>query len=466
MNRSTLAALWIVLCSFATACAAQPEEAPRPHIVMIMADDMGWADVSYHGGEIATPEIDALMKQGRRLDRFYVQPQCTPTRAALLTGKYPLRTATHYGVILPHSQWGLPLDEVTMADLLNQAGYRTTMVGKWHMGHHAEAYLPENRGFDHFFGHYLGSHDYFKHGHAGGYDQHRNRQVTREEGYATDLFAKEAVQLISTHRGDQPLFLYLSFNAPHDPWQSKPEDMAGYEHMTNLRRTYAGMMTAMDRAIGEVADALEEAGMADNTLIVFCSDNGGPHAGKATDNGPLRGGKGQTYEGGVRVPAFAVWPARIPAGSASDELLYIGDLYPTFGGLAGADLSAVEADLDGLDVRATLTDGAPSGRQELALISGPDWFWNAIYEGPWKLNRAVNTENQGQPIVKLFHLEDDPNEQVDLLEAEPEVAARLQAKLDAWIEAAEPSRFTYEDAKGEPPAVWGQFEDANPSASP
>ncbi|MEM6748862.1 MAG: arylsulfatase [Planctomycetota bacterium] len=458
MKRSFVVVLWMALCSSTVSCAADPAAAPRPHIVMIMADDMGWADVSYHGGDIATPRIDALMERGRRLDRFYVQPQCTPTRAALLTGKYPLRTAMHYGVILPHSQWGLPLGEVTLGDLLQQAGYKTAIVGKWHMGHHAEAYLPNERGFDHFFGHLLGSHDYYRHTHAGGYDQHRNRQVTREEGYATDLFAREAVQLISTHAGDKPLFLFLSFNAPHDPWQSKPEDMAGYEAMTKLRRTYAGMMTAMDRAIGEVADALEDAGMAEDTLIVFCSDNGGPFVGEATDNGPLRGGKGQTYEGGVRVPAFAVWPARIPAGSASDELLYIGDLYPTFGALAGADLGRFGDTLDGRNVVPTLAHGAPSGRDELALISGPDWFWNAVYEGPWKLNMAVNTENQGEPIFELFNLEADPNETTNRLDAEPEVASRLRAKLHAWIESAEPSPFSYGDAKGDPPAIWGQFE--------
>ncbi|MEM1165558.1 MAG: sulfatase-like hydrolase/transferase [Planctomycetota bacterium] len=449
---NTTAAACSALLLATTSATAQD----RPNIVVLMADDLGWADVSFNGGEIATPNIDALAAEGRTLDRFYVQPQCTPTRASFMTGRYPLRDAMHYGVVLPFSEWGLPLDTSTLAELLQDEGYTTAAIGKWHLGHHAPQYLPLERGFDHFFGHYLGSHNYFEHGHAGGYDQHRNGEVTYEPGYATDLFGLEAVRLIDAHDQSDPLFLYVAFNAPHDPWQSKDSDLRSYQHMDGVRQKYAGMTTAMDRAIGRITRSLEDAGMMDNTLTVFFSDNGGPWPGDVTDNGPLRGGKGNTFEGGIRVPAFAVWPAEIPAGTQEESLLYVGDLFTTFLSLAGTD--DLPTDVDGIDVTDALTGEGPSGRSTLPIISGPDWFWNAVIDWPWKIVTEINDGDRSNPHRYLFNLEHDPSETTNLADEHPEILERLSRELEYWVELAAPSSFTYGDARGTPPEIWGVFE--------
>jgi arylsulfatase A-like enzyme len=464
-----LASATLLLCSATSTSAQEASLDNPPNIVTILADDLGWADVGYNQGEIRTPHIDKLAKRGRRLDSFYVQPQCTPTRAALMTGKYPSRLGMHFGVILAYSQWGLPLQEVTLPTLLKGAGYRTAMVGKWHLGHHAQAYLPENRGFDHFYGCYLGSHDYFTHKHPrGGHDLHRNRKPAYDQGYATDLFGDEAVKIISNHDQTDPLFLYVAFNAPHDPWQAKPEDMDKYPKMQGNRRKYAGMVASMDDAIGRIVASLEDAGMTDNTLLVFCSDNGGPFAGDVTDNGPLRGGKGETYQGGVLVPALAVWPGQIPAGSVSNEMIYIGDLYPTFADIAGINLADRKDSLDGQVVTNTLIKGSPSGRRELALISGPDWFWNAVIQWPWKLNMAttgtlpqrlaLNDGGRNEPALQLFNLKDDPYEATDLSADHPERVEKMRAVLDQHISSAVPSEFSLDQTKGVSPKVWGVFE--------
>jgi arylsulfatase A-like enzyme len=306
--------LGILLCITYPAHAWAAQAAPKPHIVFFLADDLGWKDVGYHGSEIKTPNLDRLSAAGVRLEQFYVQPVCSPTRAALLTGRYPMRYGLQVGVVRPWAQYGLPLAERTLAEALRSAGYRTAIAGKWHLGHFQPAYLPTRRGFDHQYGHYNGALDYWTHVRDGGLDWHRDDKALREEGYTTQLLAKEAVRLITAHDEAKPLFLYLPFNAPHAPLQAPEEYLDRCKEIKNKqRRTYAAMVSCLDDAIGTVTAALQKKGMAKNTLLIFSSDNGGPIKQGAT-NGPLRAGKGTLYEGGVRVAAWAAWPGKLKAG--------------------------------------------------------------------------------------------------------------------------------------------------------
>ena len=321
--------------------------AARPNIVFILADDLGWKDVGYHGGSIKTPNIDKLAAEGTRLEQFYVQPVCSPTRSSLMTGRYPMRYGLQVGVVRPWANYGLPLEERTLAQGLKEAGYATAICGKWHLGHLNSQYLPTSRGFDHQYGHYNGALDYFTHIRDGGLDWHRDDQPLREEGYTTDLLADESVRLIERHDAARPLFLYVPFNAVHSPFQAPQSYIDQYRHIqAKNKRIYAAMVTSMDDAIGQIVSALDKRGIRQNTLIVFCSDNGG--VASVSDNGLLRGQKAELYQGGVRVPAVVVWPGVLKAGAVVDEPLHIVDMFPTLLKLAGSTLEQ-PLPLDGKD---------------------------------------------------------------------------------------------------------------------
>src|SRR6266567_3746720 len=212
MNQKTLCSLCCLLFISSGVFSAE-----RPNIVFLLADDLGWSDVGFHGSEIKTPNIDKLAAAGARLEAFYVQPVCSPTRAALMTGRYPMRHGLQVGVVRPWAQYGLPLEERTLPQALQEAGYFTAICGKWHLGHFQRAYLPTNRGFSHQYGHYNGALDYFTHLRDGGFDWHRDDRACRDEGYSTHLLAREALRLVREHDGKKPLFLYVPFNAPHAP---------------------------------------------------------------------------------------------------------------------------------------------------------------------------------------------------------------------------------------------------------
>ena len=271
--------------------AADVAGPPRPNVVLILADDLGWADVGWHGDEIKTPHLDTLAAAGARLEQFYVQPVCSPTRAALMTGRYPMRHGLQVGVVRPWAQYGLPLEERTLAQALKEAGYETAICGKWHLGHFQPDYLPTRRGFDHQYGHYNGALDYFTHIRDGGFDWHRDDRASRDEGYSTHLIAREAARLVAEHDPARPLFLYVPFNAVHSPHQVPESYKAPYAKLAEPRRTYAGMLAAMDEAVGQIVAAIDRKGMRPNTLFLFSSDNGGPAPGRVTSNGPLRGQK-------------------------------------------------------------------------------------------------------------------------------------------------------------------------------
>ena len=330
-----LTAVAALLTAVAPVPAAEP--AKKPNVVFILADDLGRNDCGFMGGtEIKTPQIDKLAAAGAKLDAFYVQPVCSPTRAAFMTGRYPMRHGLQVGVVRPWAQYGLPLDERTLPQALKEAGYATAICGKWHLGHFDLAYLPTQRGFDHQYGHYNGALDYFTHIRDGGFDWHRDDKVCRDEGYSTQLIAKEAVKFVEETAGKKPFFLYVPFNAVHAPHQVPDKYLAAYPKLTGERKKYAGMLAAMDEAVGQIVAAVEKAGVRGDTLFVFSSDNGGPQPGVVTDNGKFRAGKATLYEGGVRVAACVTWDGKIKAGSTVTEPLHVVDLYPTLVKLTGA----------------------------------------------------------------------------------------------------------------------------------
>ena len=467
MKKRLLLSLCFALTTFA-------EEAPRPNIVFLLADDLGRADCGFMGGkDIQTPHLDKLAKAGAILDQFYVQPVCSPTRAALMTGRYPMRHGLQVGVVRPWAQYGLPLEERTLPQALKEAGYETAIVGKWHLGTFQPAYLPLQRGFDHQYGHYNGALDYFTHIRDGGFDWHKNDQENHDEGYSTHLIAKESVRLIRERDAKKPLFLYVPFNAVHGPYQVPDDYLKPYAELKGTRQKYAGMLAAMDEAVGQIAAAIDTAGMRQNTLFVFSSDNGGPNPGQITDNGPLRAGKGTLYEGGTRVVAFATWDGVIAAGSTVKEPLHIVDWYPTLLKLGGASLEQ-KLPLDGRDAWPAITQNAASPHGFILLNTTPSN--GAIRMGDWKLVLGGNiadsedgggeTKKKGKKKnamakgenVELFNLASDPNEKTNLAASQPEKVAELRAKLAELAAQAVPPKSVPMEKGYKTPRVWGQVD--------
>ena len=411
--------------------------APRPHIVYVLADDLGWKDVGFHGSDIKTPHIDTLAKNGAQLEQFYAQPMCTPSRAALMTGRYPFRYGLQTAVIPSASKYGLDTEEWLLPQALKEAGYRTAIVGKWHLGHGDRKYWPRQRGFDYQYGPVLGEIDYFTHAAHGTTDWYRDNKLVDEEGYVTTLLGDDAVRLIGGHDPKTPLFLYLTFTAPHAPYQAPQEYLDKYTNIADpSRRAYAAMITAMDDQIGRVIEALEKRNMRDNTLIVFHSDNGGPRSAQFTgevdmskstipaDNGPYRDGKGSLYEGGTRVVALANWPGHIKAGSIVNQPIHLVDMYPTLTGLASAPIGNSKP-LDGRNVWPTIADGKASPRGEIVYNIGP--FLAAVRQGDWKLVWKTALPSQ----LELFHLAQDPAETTNLAGANPQKVAELQQRIES-----------------------------------
>jgi arylsulfatase A-like enzyme len=422
--------------------------------VIILADDLGWRDVGHHGSEIPTPNIDRLAREGVELDRFYVQPTCSPTRAGLMTGKSPRRL----GIVRPlgkNDRGGLPLEETLLPEHLRRAGYQTLMVGKWHLGNHTPDYFPQSRGFEHFYGLLSGGIGYWDHVHGGGLDWQRNGETLRETGYATRLLADESVRLLRQRDRSRPTFLYLAFNAPHLPNEAPPETIARHAAIgDSRRRVHAAMVDELDRAIGRVVDALESEGMREDTILLFASDNGGLSPGSApapfalvarvsgwlfdrphpiqalefiasnvedgaSDNRPLRGGKTRVTEGGVRVPASIGWPARL-APRRHDGFMTISDVLPTLLEAIGA-AERIPDDLDGASQWAALRGAGASAIRDY-LVTG--FEETALYRPPWKL---VTSDPP-----RLYDVYADPLEERDLAEREPERVAAMQAAVDAW----------------------------------
>ena len=406
----------------------------RPNIVIILADDLGWNDVSYHGGEIPTPNIDRIATEGVELDRFYACPVCSPTRAGLMTGRYPIRFGMQRAVCRPFLEVGVPAEEETLPEMLARAGYKHRgIVGKWHIGHAFRKHHPLNQGFSFFVGHYNGNIDYYTHHREGELDWHRGFKPNYDEGYSTDLIATESVRFIDRHAAAGPFFLYVPFNAPHTPLQVPDKWLGPFTGVANeRRRIYMAMVAAMDAGIGEILYALHRNGVEDDTLVWFASDNGGP---ALADNTPLRAGKGTVYEGGIRVAAAVRWPAGLAGnGRKVTGLVNYLDIFPTLRRIVGLGASGGPGEeLDGEDVFDLISGReAPSSRrffsyyerygdEQLALIDGD---WKLVRRGPPILGDnpadappAGHASLRREPAderVELFNLAKDPLEKRDL----------------------------------------------------
>lgn len=415
----------------------------RPNIVYIFADDLGWKDVGFHGSDIRTPNIDQLAARGARLEQFYTQSFCTQTRAAMLTGRYPLRYGLQTVVIPSNGTYGLATDEWLLPQALRAAGYETAIVGKWHLGHAKREYWPKQRGFDHQYGPLLGEIDYFTHSAHDTRDWFREEKLAQEDGYVTTLLGDEAVRLIEVHDTAKPLFLYLAFTAPHAPYQAPQEDLDKYASIADpSRRAYAAMITAMDDQIGRVLAALDQRGMRQNTVVLFQSDNGGTRSAKFTgeidmskatipcDNGPWRDGKGTLYEGGTRVVSVIDWPGHVKPGSVVDEAIHVVDMYPTLAKIAGAKPG--DKPLDGVDAWPAIAEGKPSARTEVVYNVEP--LMAGIRQGPWKLVWKTSLPAQ----VELFDLASDPGEKKNVAAEHPDLVAKLQARIDQLARESTP----------------------------
>ena len=346
----------------------RPVAAPRPNLLLIVADDLGCADVGFNGGKtIATPNLDRLAASGINLTDFRACPMCSPTRAGVLTGRWPLRFGLMRSVIPPWSTNGLPAQEKTLPELLAPAGYEQRgIIGKWHLGHARQEFLPLAHGFTRFYGHYNGAIDYFDHTREGELDWHDNERSVRQEGYSTDLLGAEAVRFIREAPAGKPWFLYLPFNAPHGPFQAKAADLKKYEQLkVPDRRAYAAMVDCLDQAIGRVLAAAEAQPGAKNTLVLFFSDNGGiPRAGSS--NQPWRGAKLTVYEGGTRVCACIRWPAGglTGGGDFAGRIGYI-DVLPTLLSAAGVK---PPGNLDGINFLPALLRKGSAARPTVVLL--------------------------------------------------------------------------------------------------
>ena len=417
-----------------TATRAAAAEPPRPNIIYIVADDMGWKDAGFRGSDIQTPNLDRLATEGATLEQFYTQPMCTPTRAALMTGRYPLRYGLQTGVIPGAGTYSVPLDEHLLPQALQEAGYKTALVGKWHLGHADPKAWPRQRGFDYFYGALVGEIDHFKHASHGVPDWYRDNTPIEEEGFDNTLFGNEAARVVEEHDTSKPLFLYLAFTAPHTPFQAPQDYLDRYKGIADEnRRAYAAMISVMDDGIGKVLAALEGRGLRDNTLIVFHSDNGGVKSsmfagdtkvsgGLPADNGPYRDGKGTLYEGGTRVIALANWPGHIKAGPV-DKPMHVVDMYPTLAALSGAS-TAKSKPLDGVDIWAALGEDKPSPRDEIVYNIDP--MAGAVRQGDWKLVWKAALPQQ----IELFDIANDPSETTNLADKHPDKVDALRKRVD------------------------------------
>jgi arylsulfatase A-like enzyme len=419
---------------------ASPVDGSKPNIIFILSDDMGWNEPAFNGGDAKlTPHLTKLRSQGVSLDQFYVHAVCAPTRAAFLTGRYAFRTWSDWrsedfgkpsylaklGMELVKNKegdetrriHGVATEERTIAEALKEQGYFTSIAGKWHCGEWLPGQLPMGQGFDHQYGHYGWGIDYnnktIPHNAPARfavYDWHRNQKPVFEPGYSTDLIANEAVRVIAEHRmerQEQPLFMYVAFNAVHGPLEEIPR------YVEEHGKRYAALK-CLDDAVGLIVNAVDQSGFGNNTLVIFANDNGGL---REEMNAPYRGTKNTNYEGGVRVPCVMRWPEKIKANSTNDGMMHVTDLFSTFATLAGASLDQ-ERPLDGKNMTDVLFGDSKSPRDEIIFeVSGSVRF-PAIRKGKYKL---VGKE--------LYDLQADPSEKTDIAAKNPKIVKQLTARV-------------------------------------
>lgn len=410
------------------------EDGPsRPNVIIVVADDLGYGDVGFHGSDIKTPNLDRLANEGVRLEQFYACPMCSPTRAGLLTGRYPLRFGLMRSVIPPQREFGIPEDEVTMAEMMEKAGYKYRgVIGKWHLGHRQQKWLPLNQGFTYHEGCYNGAVDYFDQKREGEKDWHQNFSVSEKQGYTTDLIGQASVDFIRSVPTSEPFFLYVPFTAPHSPFQAKDTDLQKYPDRTGVRKTYAAMVDCMDQNIGKILDCLKERGQLENTFILFFSDNGGVE--KAGDNGPLKGFKLTPYQGGINVAAAACWPdGGISGGRIIKSLMGYIDVLPTLSEVVGYETGQT---LDGKSFLPALQGREPDNREWFTYLDQNNEKIEqlSVIEKDWKLiwRRNASDNHTAFEEVELYDLSVDPFEAKELSEKYPEVTLQLKGKIDRF----------------------------------
>lgn len=431
---STILYVTIAMRFTADLDAAQPTQ---PNIIVIMADDLGYGDISPYDGWIKTPHLERMAAEGVRFTDYHSAGNvCSPTRAALMTGRYQQRAGIP-GVVVADPkrevhEHGLQAVEFTFAEAFRKAGYQTGIFGKWHLGYYPK-YNPVKHGFDIFKGYVSGNIDFISHyDQSGNYDWWHDAEKAVEEGYVTHLIDKHALNFIREHK-DRPFFLYVPHEAPHYPFQRPGDEGRRSEGVGNkadwakdkgvtqeqIRERYKVMVEEMDQNVGHILDLLQELKLEKNTFLFFCSDNGA--AGKWGDNTPLRGSKGSNWEGGHRVPAIAWWPGTIPAGKTTDQTAIAFDIMPTMLTAAGIELPT-ERPLDGINLLPVLTEGKTIADRQLV------WNGKAVRDGSWKLLIG----GKGGEKVALYDLSQDLGEQNNLADQHPDRVQKMQATLKKW----------------------------------
>lgn len=466
-----LLAFWLSIVGVSSAWSAGAE---KPNIIIILADDLGWGDLGFHGSEIMTPNLDRLSEEGVLLSRFYVAPICSPTRAGLMSGMYPSRFGIRENVIPPWRDYGLDPSNTIIPEFLGQNGYpNRAIIGKWHLGHSRPAYYPLNNGFTHFYGHLNGAIDYFTHERDGELDWHNDRQSCYDEGYSTDLLAAEAVKCIRQYSKEGPFFIYLAFNAPHTPLQAKPEDLKlygfdetkalyseqrgkGAQGQGNTRRqTYSAMVTCMDRGIGSVLQTLKDLQLEENTLVLFLSDNGADVGSGGGTSGELNGHKFLEYDGGVRSPAIIRWPAKIKSQEAINQLTGFVDVFPTVCEIVAPDKKP-DIDFDGISVLKVLEGKSENINRTFYLGCG------ALIENDWKIIRSGHNPKMELSNDVIFNVVQDPCEKTDLSATQSAVLEKLKSQVVAF-DTIKPSTELPDFAFGRkgfiPPKEWNIFQE-------
>lgn len=388
--------------------------------MVLLADDLGRGAIGFTGGITSTPSIDSIAREGAAFDQFYVQPLCTPTRAALLTGRYPSRLGLGNRNARGPSAEGLPPEAVTLAEVLREHGYRTAITGKWHLGNPA-ASRPAAQGFSRQYGSYANI-EYLTHSNGGRKDWYRDGEALEETGHVTDLVAREAIDLIRDHPPEIPLFLYVPFHAAHAAREEPAEWLAKFEELEPRERLLQACVAHLDAAVGAILAELERSGMADDTIVVFLTDNGTQYT-----SGGLRGEKSKPYEAAIRVPAAIRWPERVSAGRSVSGVAHVVDLFPTLLAAAGIDFD--EDSIDGRSILPLLDDETAPTRELLLYVGRKQ---GALRSGRFKL--IVDWEGDG---VELFDIESDPFEERNLAVEFPDKVSAMKERLDVLSQVKE-----------------------------
>lgn len=446
------AAMKLLLTALALVCSVSAASgAGKPNILVILADDLGWGELGCQGfaKDIPTPHIDSIASNGVRFTSGYVSgPYCSPTRAGFMTGRYQQRFGHEFNpgpAAQAPKEFGLPLQEATIADRLRTAGYATAWIGKSHLGY-AAPFHPLQRGFDHFFGFLGGAHSYLDAQEDATNPILKGTDQVASLEYTTDAFASEAAAFIERSK-DSPWFVYLAFNAVHGPLQATEKYLSRFPALEGKRKSFAAMLSAMDDAVGAVLGKIRALGQEESTLIVFFSDNGGPTPSTTSGNGSLRGFKAQTWEGGIRVPFLMQWKGRIPAGQVDDRPVIQLDILPTALAAAGVKLDPAWR-LDGADLLPFAT-GESKGSPHEAL------YWRfgaqiALRKGDWKIVKAPDVEKKGSGAsgpastegAHLYNLKDDIGEKNNLAATQPGKLKELTDSWDAWNAALVPPKWS------------------------